>query len=1549
MFASEDTARMAAELEDKYPLMAVHGLSLGSLQKALDDGAFVMPSIAVRNFGDTWRQAGYVDQETQDRIPASKQVFVLFPKQTITDETTDLFYDDAYTPTINSLNGDTSQDAINSVREDFFSNDERSEQWSWERFGVLGLDDARRALKLRDPKLDQAAADAASDYFLLMREMAKDGVPESKTRDEWENIHTAFIRGAEDLTVDDIADVLRTRRVIPEQFIGRLASAFSKRIYAEYDINHDLSNAGMVEAKAWRRVPFSEAAAVIIDNSAPKDVERILKYNGVDNVVRIDMADQNALADAQTTFAPRFASKASALLADENVVRAALAGLRVKNADGSFSYLTRMLDFLNFEQVGRDDPSFRFFDQRTNYAQVWEEAKAALQNDPGAAEAGEEMALNAYATEQATGARQRFQVSTKQLALQRARLLIRAREAKEATDAVFDAEAKGVGDLADLRQKMVDAEARLSRSVHAMAMMSSSAGTALGFLRRMVNEDLSLVESMRLADILIAKERGVENRGPLTAEEIERLKSVDRKYEKVCKERDALAKELAAKNGEAVVGAKLDEAVRDAKKRKASGKKRKTVAEAVEAARKKARKFVDEGGEINLAVYPLLWAALNDGVKGIAGAIVDEQLDSGKSLMKLDHAAFFNRLHAECRKAFPADMFVSKDPTHQELTEKDCRNLFADYGDPESLLASESEAAADAARLRAAEKRLKEIAEIESAIEDIKAGRPPLEAYGHLRDRSPTELDAELERLRKERDDALRESGLSSKLLHREMTPLDLAQEHIENRIEDIRNTIGEYEDAKAQGPEKLMSFLKKNREGKEGRPEIKGEESLAALRDEMHFLENARDALMKNRGLTDNERMQMIEEMFRKREKSASAALQRLMAGEKPVKPLDMSDDGLRTAWAHADAEFRARAAEARRAASEASRNLAAIKRAMQTESYRFEKALESALARKEDAIIRWRDALDSGRVTIRAVENTQAKRAIHYDERMVALDREMKTLIQERNDKVAQIAYDRKKKSAKILSTIWQMTNLQRIVQASGDLSSIGVQCAAAVLANPIDGLRAIAPGIKAFWGALCNKPEYTEQFFETMRKDKDFALIADYVAIPETDGKGGFLQSGTEEFFKRKAIQDRFPKLLGINPFDNRYLRASEAGFNVPVALIRFSLAKRLLAQLRSLRGENYMPTEQEMTLLGNVVNAATGKGKWLADGSKVNLSGILWAASRVSGQIESLALPARLLAAGMDDVSGDFRRKIAGELMVKPFLHFGAAMLLLGLCHALFKDEDDDDPFLEIDPRSSKFLRAKIGNRYMSLTGGLEQYAVLLAKGITGFKKTSGGKTVSLRGGDFGQSFSQELWRMVKNKLRPDLGLILNLADMKDGTGKTIKPQLLEKGGRLDFFVKNTYYPLTMRDIVEAVQDSGENGAPLTAMLAAIAVLGYNGSDFGETRYRKDKARVDTAAQAKRDSDNGMEGAQERYADMVSRPENQRYIAAAKSKKLKKISDRITELDGMIERGEPQRAKKNGPITSRRPLSREERKAAEAERENLEAQYHEALWPELTRLR
>lgn len=1522
MFASEDTARMAAELEEKYPLMAVHGLSLGSLRKALDEGAFVMPSIAVRNHGDTWRQAGYIDEELSDRIPANQQVFVLFPKRTIADENTDMFYGDAYTPTINSLQGDYSQENIDRTREEF----EPDITQPASRFNIGYLDDARLALREKNAELVAARDDATNSYIALIRELERAGVSEQRVHGEWMNIKAAYNTNDE-LTRSDIADKLRVRRVIPEQYVERLADALDKMIGAQYALDHDLSGATLVEAKAWRRVPFSEAAAVLIDNSAPKDVERILKYNGVENVVRINMADPNALADAQSTFAPRFASDDSLraaeggltgnALSDPNIVALALGAVRVHNPDGSVSYSTNVTDLIRAEQFLNEDPKFAPWTGRQNLRAVFAEAGNVLRKDPAAAERIKEKVLDAYKKYQAgdKNAAARLSVSAHDVQVLRAMLVTRNQALVAANDAVADAENNGADNLNDLRVAELNAEAQYYDALMACGFAERAIGTALGSIARLMENDLSMGG--------ILKRLG-EVDGGVTAEESKRIRSVSREGEAAQKKHDDAVKAIEEEERKKLVAGKVNDAVGEVRRNKAAGRKEKTVAEAVEAARKE----LADGEMVDISVYPELWAQIGDAVKVIARAIIGEHLEGPSRLKALDHAAFARRLLAETNKAFEGRI-TSRDENHKELTERDVLNLFSDYGDPEKLQPGyDASRNVSTEQMREAQSRLKKLSQMMSALEDIKAGKAPLEAYGHLRDLTPKQVDEEMERVKKEMDEAWRASGLDKNLLHRAMSPLELVREGIEKRIAEIKANLAAGELAK-----------------KQGRKPIAGEEGLADLREELKRLQSIQDSVFKNRGLTDEQRLAAIEENYRRTEASAMATLQRLMAGGRPVKPLDMSDDGARSAWATAERAWRQKIGEARRAAADATRRLNELRQRMTPESYRGEKALERAIARREDMKARWEEAVNAGRVTLGG-RGIMRDPKMRFDPRLVEADRAYREVIAKRDNLIAEIKLNHAKGLTKAAMYLSAIPNQMRQMMASGDNSGIGVQCAVATIANPIDGIKAIFPGIKVFWNTLFGNGMATERYMESIYRDPDFERIAAYVEIPRTDGKGNFTQNSTEEFFKHRAVAARLDKLLGIPLFDNRYMRASEAGFNVPVAMIRFELAKRLLAHLRDMKGEGYTPTNEEMSLLGKVVNAATGRGKFFSGGGPVNLSNVFWASGRVSGQVESLFLPARLfLKHGEVDLA--FRKKIARELIWKPWRNFAAAALLFGLAHAIFKDEDDDDPFMELDPTSSKFLRMKVGTRYFDITSGMPSYITLAAKGIWGEKKTVGGKRVALRGqGAFGQSWSNELWRFFRNKLRPEYGNIISLFDGRNAIGEEIEPTVL---GVSKFLTVNGFFPLTAKDIVDSIEDFDRNGPLFTASLALLANIGYTTSNFGQTPYKNDRTAIETIEEVRKQAEAGVEGMDDAWSDIALNEHNARYIKAASDKQMVKLAGRIKELDGIIRNGETTKDRKSGRVVSRRKLTREERRAAEREKDALEAEYHERLWPELKRIR
>ena len=1227
-------------------------------------------------------------------------------------------------------------------------------------------------------------------------------------------------------------------------------------------------------------------------------------------------------------YAPsRFASDASLraaeggltgnALSDPNIVRLALGPVRVKNPDGTVSFATKVTDIIRSMGYLTEEPRFNPWPGTQNLRAVYAEAAAVVRKDPAAAERIKEKVLDAYKKYQAgdKNAAAKLSISAHEVQVLRAMLIISNQALVAANDAVENAENNGADNLEELRVAELNAEAQYYNALLTCGFAERAIGTALGSLARLMENDFSMGGLLKkLGDV----------DGGVTAEDAKKLRGVSREGEAAQKKHDDAVKAIEEEERKKLVAGKVDDAVGEGRRNKAAGRKAKTVAEAVEAARKE----LADGEMVDISVYPELWAQIGDAVKGIARAIIGEHLEGPSRLKALDHAAFARRLLAETNKAFEGRI-TSRDENHKELTERDVLDLFSDYGDPEKLQPGyDASSNVSADQMREAQSRLKKLSQMMSALADIKAGKAPLEAYGHLRDLTPKQVDEEMERVKKEMDEAWRASGLDKNLLHRAMSPLELVRDGIEKRIAEIKSNLAAGELAK-----------------KQGRKTIAGEEGLADLREELKRLQSIQDSVFKNRGLTDEQRLAAIEENYRRTEASAMATLQRLMAGGRPVKPLDMSDDGARSAWATAERAWRQKIGEARRAAADATRRLNELRQRMTPESYRGEKALERAIARREDMAARWEEAVNAGRVTLggRGIMRDQKMR---FDPRLVEADRALRDVIAKRDRLIAEIKYDHAKGWEKLKMNLSAIPNTMRQMLASGDNSGIGVQCAVATLANPKDGIKAIFPGIKVFWNTLFGNGMATERYMESLYRDPDFERIAAYVEIPRTDGKGNFTQNSTEEFFQHGVVAERLQKILHVPIFDNKYMRASEAGFNVPVAMIRFELAKRLLAHLRDMKGEGYTPTNEEMSLIGKVVNAATGRGKFLSGGGPIDLSNVFWAAGRVSGQVESLFLPARLfLKHGEVDLA--FRKKIARELIWKPWRNFAAAALLFGLAHAIFKDDDDDDPFMELDPTSSKFLRMKVGTRYFDITSGMPSYITLAAKGIWGEKKTVGGKRVALRGqGAFGQSWSNELWRFFRNKLRPEYGNIISLFDGRNAIGEEIEPTAL---GVSKFLAVNGFLPLTAKDIVDSIEDFDRNGPLFTASLAFLANLGYTTSNFGQTPYKNDRAAIETIDEVRKQAEAGVEGMDDAWSDIALNEDNARYIKAASDKQMVKLAGRIKELDGLIRNGETTKDRKSGRVVSRRKLTREERRAAEREKDALEAEYHERLWPELKRIR
>ena len=118
----------------------------------------------------------------------------------------------------------------------------------------------------------------------------------------------------------------------------------------------------------------------------------------------------------------------------------------------------------------------------------------------------------------------------------------------------------------------------------------------------------------------------------------------------------------------------------------------------------------------------------------------------------------------------------------------------------------------------------------------------------------------------------------------------------------------------------------------------------------------------------------------------------------------------------------------------------------------------------------------------------------------------------------------------------------------------------------------------------------------------------------------------------------------------------------------------------------------------------------------------------------------------------------------------FAAFGGilAFLTKTAVDSIWKDDDID---FEIDPRSSDFLKLRVGNTRFDFYGGFAQYIRAFAQFATGKKKQLGsGEIVKLDGKSFGGANRMTpIWSLARGKAAPVPGAALDLFIGKDMVG------------------------------------------------------------------------------------------------------------------------------------------------------------------------------------
>jgi hypothetical protein len=162
-------------------------------------------------------------------------------------------------------------------------------------------------------------------------------------------------------------------------------------------------------------------------------------------------------------------------------------------------------------------------------------------------------------------------------------------------------------------------------------------------------------------------------------------------------------------------------------------------------------------------------------------------------------------------------------------------------------------------------------------------------------------------------------------------------------------------------------------------------------------------------------------------------------------------------------------------------------------------------------------------------------------------------------------------------------------------------------------------------------------------------------------------------------------------------------------------------------------------------------------------------------------------------------------------------------------ALLGGDDEEKPTVELDPRSSDFMKLKIGETRIDPMSGFSQAIVLMSRVASGQRKSANGEIVDLRGPDvkYGQGgTSAVLGNFLRSKLAPIPGTAIDIVSGENVVGQPETPI----GAVTSLFV-----PLAAQELLDTMRSQG---IPKGTAVTMLALLGMGASTYGpKTEFAK----------------------------------------------------------------------------------------------------------------
>lgn len=362
-------------------------------------------------------------------------------------------------------------------------------------------------------------------------------------------------------------------------------------------------------------------------------------------------------------------------------------------------------------------------------------------------------------------------------------------------------------------------------------------------------------------------------------------------------------------------------------------------------------------------------------------------------------------------------------------------------------------------------------------------------------------------------------------------------------------------------------------------------------------------------------------------------------------------------------------------------------------------------------------------------------------------------------------------------LFGEIW---NAPKSLQSTADLS--GPMRQGLGLIHRGEFWKSLAPMVKAAFDPKTSKALETSI---TSHPNYDLARDAGLSLTTSTPG-------GVNEDMFRSHLAEKIPVW-------GKVVQGSERAYVGFLNKLRFDTFNAMLEEAKAINpGDNPAVAEG----ISRYINVMTGRGGLGSLEKNVKeLNNVLYSPGLISSRLQILTAPIQALTGKgfIADLPEGLRKEAA-----KSYAGIvGVNALALTLATAAGLD-------VNLDPRSSDFLKAKDGNTRLDFGGGLLQYITLAARTITR-ETTSGDKTREMKGP--GQTPLDNTLRFVMNKLHPSLTLILDQQRGKTAVGE---PFEWEKA------IISRLTPMGFPDIADTLKEQGSNPGVMYALLGLIGV-------------------------------------------------------------------------------------------------------------------------------